>query len=84
MSSSIRSLGDFIPAAIRALALGGRFLELGKRGIWSSEAVSKIRPDIKYQVYDLGVAAQADRGLLRPILMGFLPVWPTGRSAHSP
>ncbi len=34
--------GDFIPAGIRALARGGRFLELGKRGIWSAEAVAKI------------------------------------------
>jgi acyl transferase domain-containing protein/NAD(P)-dependent dehydrogenase (short-subunit alcohol dehydrogenase family)/acyl carrier protein len=59
--------GDFIPAGIRALARGGRFLELGKRGIWSAAAVAKIRPDVRYHVYDLGAEAQADPGLLRPI-----------------
>ena len=60
--------GDFIPASIRTLAAGGRFLELGKRDIWSPEAVAKVRPDVQYYVYDLGAEAQADRGLLRPML----------------
>ena len=60
--------GDFIPASIRTLAAGGRFLELGKRDIWSPEAVAKVRPDVHYYVYDLGAEAQADRGLLRPML----------------
>ena len=60
--------GDFIPASIRTLATGGRFLELGKRDIWSPEAVAKVRPDVRYYVYDLGAEAQADRSLLRPML----------------
>jgi acyl carrier protein len=60
--------GDFIPASIRTLAVGGRFLELGKRDIWSPEAVANVRPDVDYYVYDLGAEAQADHGLLRPIL----------------
>ena len=60
--------GDFIPASIRTLAAGGRFLELGKRDIWSADAVAKVRPDVHYYVYDLGAEAQADRDLLRPML----------------
>ena len=59
--------GDFIPASIRTLATGGCFLELGKRDVWSPEAVAKARPDVRYYVYDLGVEAQGDRSLLRPI-----------------
>jgi NADPH:quinone reductase-like Zn-dependent oxidoreductase/acyl carrier protein len=61
-------VGDFIPASIRTLTAGGRFLELGKRDIWSADAVAKVRPDVHYYVYDLGAEAQADRGLLRPML----------------
>ena len=30
--------------------------------------VAKVRPDVHYYVYDLGAEAQADRGLLRPML----------------
>ena len=60
--------GDFIPASLRVLASGGRFLELGKRGIWSPESVAKVRPDVGYYVYDLGAEALADHGLLRPML----------------
>jgi acyl transferase domain-containing protein/NADPH:quinone reductase-like Zn-dependent oxidoreductase/acyl carrier protein len=59
--------GDFIPAGMRTLARDGRFLELGKRGIWSAEEVAKIRPDVAYHPYDLGALAQADHALLRPM-----------------
>ena len=59
--------GDFIPAGLRSLAPGGRFLELGKRDIWSAASVAAIRPDIRYQAYDLGALAQADHALLPPL-----------------
>jgi acyl transferase domain-containing protein len=60
--------GEFIPASLRALAPGGHFLELGKRGIWTEAEVEGFAPGVRYQVYDLGERAHADRGLLRPIL----------------
>jgi acyl transferase domain-containing protein len=60
--------GDFIAASLRALAPGGRFLELGKRGIWSAKQMTAARPDVGYHVYDLGAAAAQDPGLVRPIL----------------
>jgi NADPH:quinone reductase-like Zn-dependent oxidoreductase/acyl carrier protein len=59
--------GDFIPAGLRTLARGGRFLELGKRGIWTAEAVAEVRPDIGYYPYDLGALAQSGRVTLRPM-----------------
>jgi acyl transferase domain-containing protein/NADPH:quinone reductase-like Zn-dependent oxidoreductase len=64
--------GDFIPASIRTLARGGRFLELGKRGIWSAEALAKVRPDVRYHPYDLGALAQADHALLAPMYESIL------------
>ncbi|SDY98278.1 myxalamid-type polyketide synthase MxaB [Micromonospora pattaloongensis] len=44
---------DFIPAGLRALGHGGRFVELGKIGIWSTAAVRDARPDVAYHFFDL-------------------------------
>jgi NADPH:quinone reductase-like Zn-dependent oxidoreductase len=46
--------GDFIPKSLHLLAPGGRFLEIGKRGIWSAEDVESLRPDVEYRVVYLG------------------------------
>ncbi len=37
---------DFIPFSLDAMAPKGRFMELGKRGIWSKEEVLARRPDL--------------------------------------
>ena len=60
--------GDFIGASLGALGKGGRFLELGKRGILTAEEAARLRPDVRYFAFDLGAEALADRGLLRPML----------------
>jgi myxalamid-type polyketide synthase MxaB len=44
---------EFVPAGIRTLAPGGRFVELGKIGIWSAEQVREARPDVEYFNFDL-------------------------------
>ncbi len=44
---------DFIPAAMRCLATGGRFVELGKVGAWTTEQVREVRPDAVYHNFDL-------------------------------
>ena len=59
--------GDFIPTSLRTVARGGCFLELGKRDVWSAEAIAKERPDVRYFVYDLGSEADRDRTLLPPM-----------------
>jgi acyl transferase domain-containing protein/NADPH:quinone reductase-like Zn-dependent oxidoreductase len=60
--------GDFIPAGLRSVAHGGWFLELGKRDIWSSEAVASLRPDIRYLAYDLGEKIGRDPDLFRDMM----------------
>ena len=64
--------GPFIPASLRTLAQGGFFLELGKREILTSAAMTAQRPDVRYVVYDLAQEIKADPAithrLLRPIL----------------
>jgi acyl transferase domain-containing protein/NADPH:quinone reductase-like Zn-dependent oxidoreductase len=56
--------GEFIPAGLRSLAPGGRFLELGKRGVWTAAEIGAARPDVGYFLYDLGEQAARDAGLL--------------------
>lgn len=44
---------DYIPAGLRCLAEDGRFVELGKIGVWSPEEMSASRPDVGYHNFDL-------------------------------
>ncbi len=60
--------GEFIEASLGVVAQGGAFLELGKRGVLAAEAAAKLRPDVRYFLYDLGAEAEADHTLLRPML----------------
>uniref|UniRef100_A0A0G4G258 Carrier domain-containing protein n=1 Tax=Chromera velia CCMP2878 TaxID=1169474 RepID=A0A0G4G258_9ALVE len=40
---------DYIPESLKLLAKGGRFMEIGKRGIWTAEEMKKARPDVHYE-----------------------------------
>ncbi|MGW5049594.1 SDR family NAD(P)-dependent oxidoreductase [Actinokineospora sp. NPDC004072] len=51
---------DFIPAGLRALAPGGRFVELGKVGVWTADEVAAARPDVRYHNFDLSELPEAD------------------------
>ncbi|MDZ7269344.1 MAG: SDR family NAD(P)-dependent oxidoreductase [candidate division KSB1 bacterium] len=72
----LNSLADeFIPKSLAVLAPHGRFLEIGKRGVWSNAQVAAVRPDVSYWVYDLGVVMLEEPALLqqmfRALLAGF-------------
>ena len=56
--------GDSIPASLRALRTGGHFLEIGKNGIWSDDAMTSARPDVAYSVIYLG---DIDDAITRPM-----------------
>jgi acyl transferase domain-containing protein/acyl carrier protein len=56
--------GEFITKSVSVLAPGGRFLELGKRGILTTEQFAEARPDCVYNAYDLGEEALRDPSLL--------------------
>lgn len=45
--------GDFIPKTLEILASQGRFVEIGKVGIWDQAQIAKKRPDISYFPFDL-------------------------------
>ncbi|SDC79437.1 type I polyketide synthase [Actinokineospora iranica] len=44
---------EHVAASVRCLAQGGRFVELGKIGIWSPERMARQRPDAEYHNFDL-------------------------------
>ena len=46
--------GDFIPKSLGTLRAGGRFLELGKTGIWSAADVAALGSGLAYHVIFLG------------------------------
>jgi acyl transferase domain-containing protein/NADPH:quinone reductase-like Zn-dependent oxidoreductase/nucleoside-diphosphate-sugar epimerase len=80
MNVIINSLsGEFIAKSISVLAPGGRFLELGKRGIWTRERFAAVRPDCGYFAYDLGEAALADPALLPGLFGELLPRLEAGK-----
>ena len=45
--------GEFISKGLSVLNAGGRFLEIGKREIWSNDAVAQLNLQVSYLPYDL-------------------------------
>ena len=52
--------GDFISASVGCLAAEGRFLEIGKRDIWSPERFRSERPRGRYFAIDLAAQRYSD------------------------
>ena len=71
--------GELIPAGLESLAPNGCFLEVGKRDIWSAEAVRGFRPDLRYFAFDLGEVAREDPELIRAMLGELMPEFAAGR-----
>ena len=44
---------DYIPAGLDVLSSKGRFIELGKIGVWSKERVKEYAPEVEYHNFDL-------------------------------
>ncbi|MBL8163516.1 MAG: SDR family NAD(P)-dependent oxidoreductase, partial [Anaerolineae bacterium] len=43
---------DFIARSVGILAENGRFVEIGKRDIWTPEQMALVRPDVAYHIID--------------------------------
>ena len=50
----------FIEATLSCLARSGRFVEIGKRGVWSKETMAAARPDVAYSILDVDSLKQND------------------------
>ena len=57
--------GDFIDKNLATLGRNGRFVEIGKIGVWDTNQVSQARPDVSFHAFDLG-----QEGLQNPALIG--------------
>jgi myxalamid-type polyketide synthase MxaB len=67
--------GDFIDKSFEALGKGGRFIELGKIGIWDDAQVQERRPDIEYLAFDLGEVAEETPALIASMLGKLKPLF---------
>lgn len=60
--------GDHIPKSLECLARGGRFVEIGKIGIWDAAQMAEARPDVAYYPFDLGEEERRRPGLIGELL----------------
>jgi acyl transferase domain-containing protein/NADPH:quinone reductase-like Zn-dependent oxidoreductase/acyl carrier protein/NADP-dependent 3-hydroxy acid dehydrogenase YdfG len=60
--------GEMIPASLDCTARGGRFVEIGKSGIWTAAQVAAQRPDVNYSPFDLADVARVNPAYIRQTL----------------
>ena len=58
----------YIEATVSLLAPKARFIEIGKRNIWSKEEMHKARPDVYYETHSLNELLPAEPEKLVPML----------------
>jgi acyl transferase domain-containing protein/NADPH-dependent curcumin reductase CurA/acyl carrier protein len=63
---------DFIEAGMRSLGRGGRFIEMGKVGVWTPEQVREVRPDVTYHNFDLSELPEDEMLRLNAEIMGIV------------
>jgi malonyl CoA-acyl carrier protein transacylase len=71
--------GETIAASFACLARGGRFLEIGKNGIWSPEQVAALGKDIAYSVIDWSQELRGNAGLIGALLQRIVTDAAAGR-----
>jgi NAD(P)-dependent dehydrogenase (short-subunit alcohol dehydrogenase family)/acyl carrier protein len=76
--------GEFIPASLGVTRRGGRFVEIGKTGIWSPEQVKALGRDIRYSVVFLGSLRQAGAEPLASMLKDLAARLEDGRLVAPP
>jgi acyl transferase domain-containing protein len=59
---------EFVPRSLSALADNGRFVEIGKRGIWTAEQVSAVKPHATYYIVDLAAKSGEEPALTQSLL----------------
>jgi len=71
--------GEFIPKSLQLLRAGGRFLEIGKSGIWDASKVAQFKRDISYHVIYLGQILEDDPAFARLMFGSLLEKLAKGR-----
>ena len=60
--------GEFIPKSLAMTAANGRFVEIGKNGIWDAQEVARFNSSLSYFPVDLSLTFDKYPGLLRSLL----------------
>jgi NADPH:quinone reductase-like Zn-dependent oxidoreductase/SAM-dependent methyltransferase len=64
--------GDMLRESVLSLAPTGRFVEIGKRGIWAPEEVARVRPRAAYHVLDWGEVARDEPARIHAVFTAVL------------
>ncbi|UOM34328.1 type I polyketide synthase [Acuticoccus sp. I52.16.1] len=75
---------ELMEANLAALAQGGRFVEIGRRDIWTATEMAAARPDAAYHVVDFDALSRDDPALLRRMLAEPLERMAAGAIAPPP
>jgi myxalamid-type polyketide synthase MxaB len=76
--------GEAIAQSFKALAQNGRFVEIGKIGIWDAEQVHRLRPDATYLPFDLLEVAQHNPDLIHSMLQTLVGQFQQGQLQPMP
>ena len=71
--------GEFIPASLSITAVNGRFLEIGKTGIWDHSQVSELNRNIAYFPIDLSETFAKEPAQIHSLFDELLPDFAAGR-----
>jgi acyl transferase domain-containing protein/acyl carrier protein len=71
--------GEFIPASLSVLKPQGQFIEIGKRGVWNSQQVAEVKPDVAYHLVDLMSVAQQQPQTIQTLLHSLMAEFSTGK-----
>ncbi len=70
--------GEFIPKSLSVLADTGRFVEIGKLGIWQASQVEQLKPNAAYFVFDLLQITQQQPDLISSMLRQLMQQFEVG------
>ncbi|MDZ8033650.1 SDR family NAD(P)-dependent oxidoreductase [Nostoc sp. DedSLP04] len=70
--------GDAIAHSLAVIHPHGQFLEIGKRGVWDSQQVAQVRPDVGYKVIDLVRVCQEQPELIQSMLRELVEQFESG------
>lgn len=76
--------GEFIPRTLSVLADDGRFIEIGKAGIWTAGQVAELKPGVSYFVLDLLQVRKEQPQLIRSMLTDLAVHFEDGRLSILP
>ncbi|MBW4464882.1 MAG: aminotransferase class I/II-fold pyridoxal phosphate-dependent enzyme [Pegethrix bostrychoides GSE-TBD4-15B] len=71
--------GEFIGKNLDVLGPQGRWVEIGKVGIWSAEQVAQLRPDVRYFVFDLLELSESQPALITAMLRDLFDLFRQGK-----